>query len=80
MSNKRISQRENSNFLQWATSKTSNEQILQRATSDFTMSNEQRVKSYASWKYISKFVQTFRKENCFYLKIKIEALISYITK
>ena len=80
MSNKRISQRENSNFLQWATSKTSNEQILQRATSDFTMSNEQRVKSYASWKYISKFVQTFRKKNCFYLKIKIEVLISYITK
>ena len=39
------------------------------------MSNEQRVKSYASWKYISKFVQ-----NCFYLKIKIEVLISYITK
>ena len=80
MSNKQISQRENSNFLQWATSKTSNEQILQRATSDFTMSNEQRVKSYASWKYISKFVQTFRKKKCFYLEIKIEVLISYITK
>ena len=80
MSNKRISQREHSNFLQWATSKTSNEPILQRATSDFTMSNEQRVKSYASWKYISKFVQTFRKKKCFYLKIKNEVLISYITQ
>ena len=78
MSNKRISQRENSDFLQRATSKTSNEQILQRATSDFIMSNEQRVKSYASWKYISKFVQTFRKKKCFYLKIKNEVLISYI--
>ena len=32
-----------SDFLQQATSGASNEQILQRATSDFTTSNEQRV-------------------------------------
>ena len=51
-----VSQRETSNFLeqatsdflQRATSATSNERILQRVTSDFTTSNEQRVKSYVS--------------------------------
>ena len=32
-----------SDFLQRATSATSNERILQRVTSDFTTSNEQRV-------------------------------------
>ena len=32
-----------SDFLRQATSGASNEQILQRATSDFTTSNEQRV-------------------------------------
>ena len=37
-----------SDFLQGATSAMSNKRILQRVTSDFTTSNEQRVKSYAS--------------------------------
>ena len=45
-----------SEFLQWETSATSkewifatsNERILQRVTSNFIASNEQRVKSYAS--------------------------------
>ena len=36
-------QRVTSDFLQRATSTTSKEQILQRVTSDFTTSNEQRV-------------------------------------
>ena len=45
-------QRVTSEFLQRATSVTSNEGILQRVTSDFTTSNEQRVKNYALYKYI----------------------------
>ena len=48
--NERILQQAVSDFLQLATSATSNDQTLQRVTSDFTTSNEQRVKSYASYK------------------------------
>ena len=44
-----------SDFLQRATSVRSNERILQRVTSDFTMSNEQRVKSYASLVLILRY-------------------------
>ena len=47
-SNKQILQWVTSDSKQWETSATSNEQILQRVTSDFTTSNEQLVKSYAS--------------------------------
>ena len=41
--NKQLLQQVTSDFLQRATSTTSNEQILQQATSDFTTSNEQQV-------------------------------------
>ena len=42
-----FSQQVTSDFLQRAISATSNKRILQRVTSDFTTSNEQRVQSYA---------------------------------
>ena len=48
-----------SDLLQRATSATSNERILQRVTSDFTTSNEQRVKSYASLKTIIIIIISF---------------------
>ena len=41
--NKELLQRVTSEFLQQATSATSNERILQRVTSDFTTSNKQQV-------------------------------------
>ena len=55
-SNEQSLQQVTTDFLQRATSATSNERILQRVTSDFTTSNnwistsnDQRVKSYASF-------------------------------
>ena len=49
--NERILRRVTSDFLQRATSATSNERVLQRVTSNeyISTSNEQRKKSYASW-------------------------------
>ena len=41
--NEQLLQRVTSNFLQQATSATSGERISQQVTSDFTLSNEQRV-------------------------------------
>ena len=48
----------NERILQRATSATNNERILQRVTSDFSTSNEQRVKSYASV-FTHGFIQLF---------------------
>ena len=63
ISNERILQRATSDFLQRATSATSNERILQWVTSDFTMSNEQRVKIYASGdRWLLKFQKKEKKE------------------
>ena len=59
-SNEQIFQQVTSDFLQQATSATSNEQILQRVTNNewVSMSNKQRVKSYASMEinYIHKVI------------------------
>ena len=62
ISNEWILQRVTSDFLQRATSVTSNEPILQWVTSDFTMSNEQRVKIYASGdRWLLKFQKKEKK-------------------
>ena len=62
ISNNRILQWATSDFLQRATSVISNERILQWVTSDFTMSNEQRVKIYASGdRWLLKFQKKEKK-------------------
>ena len=50
-------QRVTSNFLQRVTSATSNEQILQRVTSDFTTGNEQRVGDYVTSSNLNVFLE-----------------------
>ena len=76
-SNEQISQRVISEFLQRATSATSNKGISQRVKIDFTTSNEQRVKSYASYvrcpSRILKFLQDFMKLAFFPLSFDISS-------
>ena len=66
MSNAQILQRVTSDFLQRATSVTSNERILQATSNEgISTSNEQQVKSYARlhlyWTHFYNLVASFRR-------------------
>ena len=58
--NEQLLQRLTSDFVQREASTTSNKRILQRVTSYFTTSNEQRVKSYTSLEVVQNLTKKYR--------------------